>query len=73
MGQCSTVANGMFIQADIQWRILHIEFGITRTDLQRFDSKEPFIELDAGAHGCNVQGNVGFQYGRSNILVYAHA
>jgi hypothetical protein len=62
-----------FIQGEIERRILYVELGITRTDLQRFDSKEPLIELDAGAHGCNVQGNVCFQYGRNDIFVYAHA
>ena len=73
VGQCARSRLQAFIQGEIERRILHIEFGITRTDLQRFDSKEPLIELDAGAHGRNVQGNVGFQYGRSYIFVYAHA
>jgi ABC-type transport system involved in cytochrome bd biosynthesis, fused ATPase and permease components len=47
MGQRARSRMQAFIQGEIEWRILHIEFGITRTDLQRFDSKEPLIELDS--------------------------
>lgn len=60
---------GAFVEREIERWILDIEFGVTWTDLERFDPKQLPVEPYAGLHGCNVEGDVSFQYGRINIFV----
>src|SRR5712691_11302609 len=70
MRQRATVAERSFVQSQVEWRILHVEFRVARPYLARLNTKHLFVELDALLNVSHVQGQVCFQ--RLHCLLAFH-
>lgn len=70
MRQRAALAERSFVQSEVEWRILHVEFRVARPHLAWLNTKHLFVELDTLLHVSHVQGQVCFQ--RLHCLLAFH-
>src|SRR5687768_992511 len=61
MRQSATLAELVFVQREIQRRVLHVKLRVTRSDFAWFELQQLLVKLDAAFHVANIKGQMGFQ------------